>query len=200
MSALEEAKRVAEKLTGLHRPDQDALSRLVRARTPNQFRFEDDGGSPNNPKWPLLIYPSPINMENEFDPAAVFEELFASNGWTDSWRNGIYDFLHFHTHRHEVLGIARGVVAIAFGGAKGTCRRLNAGDVAVLPAGTGHRRIDASDDLLVVGAYPQNSGDYDQPTPSDAQHPDAIINISKVPRPKSDPVYGCEGPLIRLWR
>lgn len=200
MPALEEAKRVAEKLTGLHRPDHDALSGLVRARTPVQFRFADDGETPNNPRWPLLIYRSPVKMENGFDPAAIFEELFASNGWTDSWRDGIYDFLHFHTHRHEVLGIARGNVAIAFGGAKGKLLRLNAGDVAILPAGTGHRRLDASDGLLVVGAYPQDSGDYDQPTPSDADHRNSVVKIGKVPPPKSDPVYGYEGPLIRLWR
>lgn len=199
MPALEEAKRVAEKLTGLHRPDRDALSRLVRARTPSQFRFADDGETPNNPKWPLLIYRSSVKLDNAFDPAAIFEELFASNGWTDSWRDGVYDFLHFHTHRHEALGIARGSSEIAFGGAKGKRLRLNAGDVAILPAGTGHRRIEASDELLVVGAYPQDSGEYDQPTPNDADHRVAVMNVGNVPRPNSDPVYGYDGPLIRLW-
>lgn len=29
------------------------------------------------------------------------------------------DFLHFHTHTHEVLGIARGTVRAEFGGDKG---------------------------------------------------------------------------------
>jgi len=196
---LEEAKRIAEKLTGLHRPGRKAVSQLVRARKATLFRFADDGETPNNPKWPLVIYRSPVNLRGDFDPAAIFEDLFASHGWTDSWRDSIYDFLHFHTHRHEVLGIARGSVQVAFGGAKGKHLRLKAGDVVILPAGTGHRCIEASDDLLVVGAYPQNSGAYDQPRPKEANHRQAVRSVAKVARPKADPVYGSRRPLMALW-
>lgn len=197
---LEEAKRIAEKMTGLHRPGREAVSRLVRARKATLFRFTDDGETPNNPKWPLVIYRSPVNLSSDFDPAAIFEDLFASCGWTDSWRDGIYDFLHFHAHRHEVLGIARGRVQVEFGGAKGKRLRLKAGDVAILPAGTGHRRIEADDDLLVVGAYPKNSGAYDQLKPNEVDHRQAVRNIAKVPRPDADPVYGSQGQLIAIWR
>lgn len=200
MPALEEAKRLAEKATGLRRPGRDVVSHLVRARKPASFRFGNDGETPNNPRWPLVIYRSPVRLRSAFDPAAIFEDLFASNGWADSWRDGVYDFLHFHTHRHEVLGIGRGSVHVGFGGARGKHLRLNAGDVAVLPAGTGHRRIDASDDLLVVGAYPQNSGAYDQPKPTDTDPREAMTNIVEVPRPEADPVYGASGPLMTLWQ
>jgi hypothetical protein len=119
MPSLEEAKRVAENLTGWKRPDPETLLRLARAREPNLFRFNDDGETPNNPKWPLVIYRSPVDLRGEFDPAAIFEDLFASNGWTESWRDGVYDFLHFHTRTHEALGIARGTAQIEFGGVKG---------------------------------------------------------------------------------
>ena len=87
MPALEEAKRIAEKVTGLRRPARAALPRLVRARKANTWHFADDGVTPNNPKWPLVIYRTPAMLRRDFDPAAIFEDLFASNGWTDSWRN-----------------------------------------------------------------------------------------------------------------
>lgn len=199
MPALEEAKRVAEKVTGLKRPGRDTVLQLVRVRKAQSFAFADDGETPNNPNWPLVVYRSPVELRGDFDPAAIFEDIFASNGWRDAWRDGIYDFLHFHTRRHEVLGIARGQAQVAFGGRRGKHLRLKAGDVAILPAGTGHRRIGASDDLLVVGAYPQNSGAYDQPTPGDCDREKAKKNIVKVPAPKADPVYGRRGPLTALW-
>jgi len=176
------------------------LSRVWCARKPNVFRFADDGETPNNPDWPLIIYRSPVALRGEYDPAAIFEELFASHGWRDSWRDGVYDFLHFHTRRHEVLGFARGSADISFGGAKGKRVLLRAGDVAILPSGTGHQRIEARRDLLVVGAYPQNSGVYDEPRPSEVDHRNAARAIARVPRPANDPVYGPQGPLIALWR
>jgi uncharacterized protein YjlB len=98
-----------------------------------------------------------------------------------------------------VLGFARGTVTIEFGGRRGRTLTLNAGDVAVLPAGIGHRRVAASDDLLVVGAYPAG-GRYDEPRPEDIDHAAALASIAKVKLPRQDPVYGTGGPLIELWR
>jgi uncharacterized protein YjlB len=147
-----------------------------------------------------VIYRSPVDLRGEFDPAAIFEDLFASNGWTESWRDGVYEFLHFHTRTHEALGIARGTAQIEFGGVKGKRLQLKAGDVAILPAGTGHQRIQASSDLLVVGAYPQSSGAYDEPKPSEADHQKAVEAIARVARPESDPICGGKGPLLVHWR
>jgi uncharacterized protein YjlB len=117
----------------------------------------------------------------------------------DGWRNGIYPFLHFHTGTHEVLGIARGRATVEFGGAKGRTLGVEAGDVVVLPAGTGHRRIDASGDLLVVGAYPLN-GSLDQKRPGEIEHAKAVSNVANVPLPEMDPVQGKSGPLMELWK
>lgn len=113
-------------------------------------------------------------------------------------RDGIYDFLHFHSTTHEVLGFARGTVTIEFGGRRGRTVTLHAGDVAVLPAGIGHRRVTSSEDLLVVGAYPAG-GRYDEPRPEDIDYADALASIAKVRLPRKDPVYGADGPLIELW-
>jgi len=131
---------------------------------------------------------------------AIFEVLFASHGWKSSWRNGMYDFNHFHTHTHEVLGIARGKVTALFGGMKGHKVELKAGDVVVIPSGTGHKRIRQSKDLLIVGAYPTNGGDYDEPKPDRVDLKEARRQIKKVRLPLADPVYGKQGPLRRIWR
>jgi uncharacterized protein YjlB len=167
-------------------------------REPQLYRFEDDGKTPNNTQLPLLLYRDALSAPRERDPAASYEALFAAHGWTDSWRNGIHGFLHFHAATHEVLGIARGEAQVQFGGDCGRLLTVKAGDVVVLPAGTGHRRLSASDDLMVVGAYP-SSGSYDQWRPGEISHRDALECIAKVPSPAQDPVYGQKGPLTRLW-
>jgi len=132
------------------------------------------------------------------DPAVQFERAFAANGWGRAWRNGIYDFLHFHTRAHEVLGIARGQASVEFGGANGRTFEVGPGDVVVLPAGTGHRRLSASADLLVVGAYPDNGG-FDQKRPGAIDLADARAAIAAVPLPDADPLFGRDGPLPKLW-
>ena len=162
------------------------------------FQFEDDGETPNNPRLPLVVYRAAVNLAGAPDPAAPFERAFARHGWSDGWRNGIHPFLHFHTATHEVLGIARGRATVEFGGAKGQVLTVEAGDVVVLPAGTGHRRIAASGDLPVVGAYPRNAS-FDQKRPGQVDHEKAVSAIARVPLPEMDPVHGHDGPLMALW-
>ena len=199
MPVVEEIKRIVEKLTGIGRPGRRALGRLTRPVRPELLRFRDDGQTPNNPRLPLVVYRRAVRLDNGYDPAAVIEEVFASHGWRKAWRNGVYDFLHFHTATHEVLGIARGSVTVRFGGAKGRSLTLRAGDVVVLPAGTGHCRIRASRDLLVVGAYPA-AGRYDEPRPEEVDPAEARAAIARVKPPQQDPVYGVDGRLPALWK
>lgn len=170
------------------------ISEKIKA---NSYRFKDDGVVPNHPKWPLILYRGAVALPDAFDPAAVFEELFAGNDWGRSWRNGIYDFVHYHSQIHEVLGIARGEAQVQFGGLNGRKLMVKAGDVAILPAGTGHQRLAASGDLLVVGAYPP-SGTFDLCRTSE-DHERAVKTIPKVAKPHQDPVYGREGPLLAAW-
>ena len=158
MSLLEDVKRITEKATGWKRPDDPQA--LLRERKPQIYRFKDDGLIPNHSKWPLVIYKSAVRLPVSLDPAAVFEDLFEANGWSDSWRDGIYNYAHYHSGIHEVLGIARGTGRVQFGGPKGRTLILKAGDVAILPAGTGHQCLKASGDFLVVGAYP-STGTFD---------------------------------------
>jgi uncharacterized protein YjlB len=74
-----------------------------------------------------------------------------------------------------------------------------AGDVAILPAGTGHQCVFASPDFCVVGAYPPGPPmQITRPTPEN--HAKALKTIPEVKVPKTDPVRGEDGPLVRLWK
>lgn len=162
------------------------------------FVFRDDGSTPNHPSLPLLIH------RKAFDAGVVSggvtpEALFAANGWGGFWRNGVYPFHHYHSTCHEALAVARGWAEVLFGGEDGETLRIEAGDVAVLPAGTGHKRIDASDDLIVVGAYPANQP-VDLLRSADGDHDAAAARIALVPTPSTDPVFGAKGGLMKLWR
>lgn len=198
MTALETIKSLGERLTGLGRPARDDLQSLLHTRAGTMLRFKDDGVVPNHPRWPLIVYRKAVRLREDLDPAAIFEAVFARNGWDRSWRNGIYDYVHYHSRIHEVLGIARGEAVVEFGGTRGRKLKVKAGDVAILPAGTGHRCVRASSDFLVVGAYPP-SGTYDECT-SSSEHKQAVKTVRRVPRPRRDPVYGTRGPLISAWK
>ena len=68
--------------------------------------FADDRRVPNNPTLPLIVYRSALETGPRC--AADCERLFADNGWSGAWRNGIYAHHHYHSTAHEVLGIAAG--------------------------------------------------------------------------------------------
>ena len=170
----------------------------AHARSNETIFFNDDGFVPNHPRWPVILYRKAVDPSEKVDLATVLERLFAANGWGRSWRNGIYPYAHYHSAVHEVLGIARGTVDVQLGGERGRAITLRTGDVVVLPAGTGHRRLSASDDYLVVGAYPPD-GDYDECTTKD-DHARAVQSIVDVPRPMADPVFGLYGSLRAAWK
>jgi uncharacterized protein YjlB len=165
---------------------------------PVTFKFTDDGAVPNN-VLPALLYKSAVKLGA--DPEGELERLFAANGWGHGqWRDGIYPFTHYHSMIHETLGIARGSAQVRLGGDQGEVVELAAGDVAVLPAGTGHQRLSGSGDLLVIGAYPPE-GTYDLCRGDNRSDRDkALTTIPQVPVPASDPVRGQDGPLTELWR
>jgi uncharacterized protein YjlB len=165
--------------------------------TPQTFVFSDDGLVPNNP-LPVLRYRLAIDLTLD-EPERIFENLFSANGWGGMWRNGIYDYLHYHSTVHEALGIARGHARVRLGGDRGKEIELAAGDVAILPAGTGHQCLAASHDFSVVGAYPPGAKmAITRPTPENYRK--ALKTIPAVPLPESDPVQGRDGALVRLWR
>ena len=138
-----------------------------------------------NGRFPVLIYHG-VDVSDA-------RALFAANGWGGSWVNGVFDFHHFHSTSHEVLAVVAGNATIELGGPQGEAFDVTAGDVLVLPAGTGHRRAKADTDFTVVGAYPAGQEDYDLLREADDA---ARERIAALGPPERDPVGG-EG--IARW-
>jgi len=162
---------------------------------PEQLNFKDDGIFPNNP-LPLLCYRQAI-IADARDPASIFEKRFAENDWTNSWRDGVYSFPHYHSTSHEVLGVYSGAATLRLGGARGKNVKVHAGDAIVIPAGVAHQNIGATDDFGVVGAYP-GGRQWDLLRGLSGERPRADRNIAVLPMPDNDPIYGSKGPLRRI--
>jgi uncharacterized protein YjlB len=156
------------------------------------FYFEDDGIIPNSPDLPVLIY------RNALDHPHDTEELFNRNQWLNSWTNGIYDYHHYHSNAHEVLGVMEGEATVQLGGELGKEVKIHKGDVIILPAGTGHKKLSSRPDFKVAGAYP-NGDDYNLKKGSLRERPNVLVEIKNVPLPSLDPVFGDTGPLIKYW-
>jgi len=162
-----------------------------------KYNLQDDGTFPNNAKLPLLVYPEAGSLAAS-DTASTYEALFGQNGWSGSWRNGIYSFHHYHSTAHEVLGVYGGQAKVQVGGDEGVLLSMNPGDVIIIPAGGAHKNIGSSGDFGVVGAYPAGQR-WDMNYGKAGERPQADENIAQVPLPEQDPVYGAEGPLLDHW-
>lgn len=162
---------------------------------PESFTLASNDWVPNG-LHPVIVYREAITVTSAEETASRLEALFAENGWPPSWRNGVFTYHHYHSTAHEVLGIACGSAELILGGPGGEEVRVTAGEVLLLPAGTGHFQVSASRDFLVVGAYPPGqSFDICREAPSEA----ARRRIVWLRRPDTDPVRGGEGPLHQLW-
>lgn len=168
------------------------------------YLLQDDGTFPNNAELPVVVYREAIALEEDHEDAArhaagIIEDRFHEQRWEGVWRNGIFPYHHYHSTAHEVLCIATGTVRAQLGGDSGPVFELEPGDVVVIPAGVAHRNLEASDDLVVVGAYPPHQI-WDLNTGGEEERPRADENIAAVPLPETDPVLGPDGPLIALWK
>lgn len=160
-------------------------------------RFDSDGATPNNPALPALILHGALPADA--GPAAV-RALMEANGWGGTWTYTVFPYHHYHDDAHEVLAVTGGWADLVLGGANGQTVRVEAGDVLVLPAGTGHCRCADGDGFEVCGAYPPGQEHPNILRPEWADHDRAAAAIAKLPLPETDPIYGPDGPVTRLWR
>ena len=108
--------------------------------------------------------------------------------------SSVFAFHHFHSTSHEALAVLAGNATIELGGPQGRAFEVGAGDVLVLPAGTGHRRARDAGGFRVMGAYPVGQEDYDLLREADDA---ARARIAALGPPSDDPVGG---PGVASWR
>ena len=142
-----------------------------------------------NSRFPLLVHRGAV-------PGGGAEAVIGrlrSNAWYNNWRwPGIYTYRHFHSTTHECLGVAQGWMEIEVFGEGGKRIRVETGDIVVMPAGVSHMMIGQSDDVLMVGGYPEGR-DWDnmqQDHLTEELRRTAAKRIMMLPIPARDPATG----------
>ncbi|MET3249154.1 uncharacterized protein YjlB [Burkholderia sp. OAS925] len=175
---------------------QDSIHAFDAAQTEYEaFMLEPHDWVPNNRKLPVVIYRQAVDPAIG-DLAAAFEVLFGRNEWPPQWRDGIFDYHHFHSTAHEVLGVSEGSAEVIVGGPGGKVVSISAGDVLLLPAGTGHCLQSFEGHFRVVAGYPAGQ-QWD--IRRDALTPQELAAMHALPFPPMDPVDGKHGPLCEHW-
>lgn len=163
---------------------------------PELLVFAASGGMPNS-HLPLVLWRGRLPEEARSGEAAA--ALYRASGWTGTWVYTVYPFWHFHTRGHEVLACVAGKARIGFGGEGGAEIDVAVGDVCVVPAGVGHRRLSASAGFLMAGGYPPGqAGDIVRPGEMDLGRIAAAI--AALAMPVTDPVSGAADGVVAVWK
>lgn len=159
---------------------------------PEQYWSKPKGMLPNS-RFPLLVYRGGV-------PGGGIDAVrnrLRENGWYNNWEYpGIYEYPHFHSTSHECLGCAQGWMEVEVFGRGGTTLRVEAGDFIVMPAGVSHQMTGHSDDVVMIGGYPDGR-DWDniqEEHMTEEVRRAAAKRIMMQPIPTKDPVTG--GPMI----
>ncbi|PZX10860.1 uncharacterized protein YjlB [Palleronia aestuarii] len=163
--------------------------------TVEELTSKPNGRAPNS-RFPLLIHRGGVPGGG----ANALRDRFRRHGWLNNWQYpGIYTYHHFHSTSHECLGVATGWMRLELFGRGGRDVRVEAGDVVVMPAGVSHAMTDRSEDVQVIGGYPDGR-DWDniqEEFVSDENFRAAAKLIMSLPIPATDPVTGAPlGPWL----
>ncbi|HEY0029670.1 MAG TPA: hypothetical protein VGC65_02840 [Bacteroidia bacterium] len=170
---------------------------LKKKYTVKKFYLKDDGRFPNNNSLPVLFYKNALDLPDLF-PGNYVLKLFEKNNWSNGWKDGMYDYHHYHSVTHEVLGAYKGKTTVLLGGTNGVEIQFEKGDVLVIPVGVAHKNLTPKSTFKCVGAYPDGKN-FDMNYGKTGERPQTDKNIKKVPLPGNDPVEGKEGPLHKYW-
>ena len=196
---------------------------------PETYHLPPTPHCPNN-TLPLLVYRNALPAPPTEDSSKAFLERHNAWKWDGTW--GHIAIRHFHPNTHECYGVFSGTSTVLVGCGKGDQPdpanglgveiRVAAGDVIVLPAGTGHCNTSSSEDYKYVGVYPTVSlPNTDSLLLCRRRHGSCVVQnapkwrfelgaeegdntkfkdeLASVKLPEADPVAGPEGPLMRLW-
>lgn len=158
------------------------------ANAPELYWSKPRGMLPNS-RFPLLVHRGGVAGGG----VDAVRDRMRANGWYNNWQYpGIYEYPHFHSTTHEVLGCAVGWMEVEVFGRGGTRLRVEAGDFIVMPAGVSHQMIGHSDDVVMIGGYPEGR-DWDnvqEDKIDEALRRAAAKRIMMLPIPGKDPVTG----------
>jgi uncharacterized protein YjlB len=174
------------------------ISGVLLPENTGVYFLDDDGVFPNNEQLPVVYYEHAFQISNGPDAALDIERLILENNWHHPWRNGVYDYHHYHSTAHEVLICYEGSSRLRIGGPSGVIIEFKQGDVLLLPAGSAHKSEEATADFRCIGAYPTDQL-FDMNYGHEEERTRAKENIRNVALPSADPVYGPDGPLIFHW-
>lgn len=148
---------------------------------------------PNNDRYPAVLAKNALGGAH--DDMAV-RALLEDNDWRGAWTWRVFDYHHFHPDAFETLAVASGSARLMLGGPQGEEITVEAGDVAILPPGFGHKQISATPDFRICGAYPPGQEKYTV-IRAEQGYDDAMLRqIEAVPAPRTDPIWGGMGPLL----
>lgn len=123
---------------------------------PETYLLKPNQHAPNS-HMPVLIYRQCLPLPLSEEKAATF---FASHAWEKRGAWGHIPQRHFHPNSHECYGVVSGESTLLVGCGHndtdgGTEIEVSAGDVVVLPAGTGHCNLQSTLDYRYIGVYPE---------------------------------------------
>ena len=115
------------------------------------YLLAEHGWVPNNAKLPVILYRQAMTPASREEAAAAFEDRFQQHGWPAQWRDGVYDYHHYHSTAHEVLGVAAGSATLMIGGPDGREIEVTAGDALLKAAPLAQLHHQVHEALLVGG-------------------------------------------------